>query len=105
MERDEKKAKYYCDLAAIKGDVHARHNIGCVEGEAGNEHRAMKHFLLAAKAGYTKSLDSVKIGFINGSVSKDDYSSALREYQKSTDEMKSDAREAVAEILAQRGMT
>ena len=96
VERDEKKAKYYCDLAAIKD---ARHNIGCFEGEAGNEHRAMKHFLLAANAGYPESLDIVKKGFMDRLVSKDEFEQTLRACHERQAEMKSDARDAAADFV------
>ena len=82
----------------MMGDVYARYTLGCVEGGAGNLQRAMKHFILAAKAGYNKSLDSVKIGFMKGFVSKDEYEQTLRAYQKSHDEMKSEARDKAADI-------
>ena len=49
---NKKKAKYYYELAAMNGDIYARHNLGAFEGNTGNNHRAMKHFLLAASAGY-----------------------------------------------------
>ena len=55
----------------MDGDVKARHNLGCMEGSAGNEHRAMKHFLLAARAGYKQSLECVKLGFLKGLVTKE----------------------------------
>ena len=32
VERDMKKAKHYCELAAIGGSVEARHNLGCLKG-------------------------------------------------------------------------
>ena len=69
-----------------------------LEGKAGNHERAKKHFLLAARAGHPGSLDSIKRGFVNGLVTKDEYASTLRTYQKITDEMKSDTREAVLMI-------
>ena len=78
VEIDKKKAKHYWELAAMKGDVDARHNLGCVEGQAGNEHRAFKHFMFAARSGYTPSLDSVKQGFMKGSVTKHAYGNTLR---------------------------
>ena len=77
----------------MNGSVNARHNLGCDELEAGNEHRAYKHFILAAKAGFKKSLDQVKEGFLDGFVAKDEYASTLRAYQKIQDEMKSDDRD------------
>ena len=55
----------------MNGNVKARHNLGCLEKKAGNNNRAKKHFILAAKAGFKKSLDAVKIGFMEGCVTKD----------------------------------
>ena len=93
VEVDKKKAKYYFELAAMAGYVWARHNLGCEEFGDGNEDRAYKHFIIAARAGYEKSLDAVKLGYENGIVTKDEHASLLRAYQKSNDEMKSDARD------------
>jgi len=88
VEKDVKKAKYYFELAAIGGSVPARHNLGTVE-----ESRAMKHFILAAKAGYKPSLDFVlKCGFKKGLVTKDEYANTLRAYQDRHDLMKSNER-------------
>ena len=109
----KKKAKYYYELAAIKGNVYARHQLGCVEGQAGNHQRTMKHFILAAKAGEEGSLDMIKVGFRSGYVMKDEYENTLRAYQKSQDEMKSEARDKAADRMdavahmraAQRGDT
>ena len=68
VERNEKKAKHYYEIAAMKGEVKARHNLGALEGKAGNQRRAMKHFIPAARAGHKKSLDFVKQGFTKGFV-------------------------------------
>ena len=100
IEVDKKKAKHYYELAAMKGDVHARYNLGCAEWEKGNLHRAMKHFIMAAKAGYEKSLDNVKQGFKSGLVTKDEFAATLRAYHERRKEMESDAREeAAAEMV------
>ena len=99
---DMKKAKYYYELAAMNGHIKARHNLGCKELEAGNHERAMKHLVLAASAGYKKSLDMVKHGFMNGHVTKEEYANTLREYQKSQDEMKSEARDKALAVRNQR---
>lgn len=89
VERDVKKAKYYFELGALGGSVPARHNLGTVELES----RAMKHFILAAKAGYKPSLDFVlKCGFKKGLVTKDEYANTLRAYQDRHDLMKSNER-------------
>jgi len=90
---DMKKAKHYYELAAINGEVDARHNLGSMEYEAGNYHRAMKHHLIAARAGDNLSLNNVKDYFMKGLITKDEYANTLRAYQKSLDEMKSDARD------------
>ena len=93
VEVDEKKAKHYWELAAMNGSVQARHNLGVDEYEAGNYHRAFKHFIISASAGHKKSLDNIKGGYMDGDVTKEQYANTLREYQKSQDEMKSDARD------------
>ena len=93
VEVDKKKATYFYELAAMNGDVAARHNLGCDEGNAGNHHRAMKHFILAARAGDKQSLDTVKKGFMNGYVTKNEYTTTLRAYQQRHDEMKSKDRD------------
>ena len=98
VEIDTKKAMHYWELAAISGDADARHFLGCVEGQAGNYQRAHKHFIIAAKAGYNKSLDKVKLGFMDGLVSKDEYEQTLRAYHERQAEMKSEARDAAADF-------
>ena len=94
VEIHKKKAVHYHELAAMMGGVYARHGLGCMEVRAGNYHRAKKHFLLAARAGYKESLDNIKQGYTIGHVKKDEYANVLRdEYQKSQDETKSEARD------------
>ena len=93
VEADKKKAKHFYELAAMNGDVHARHNLGCVEVDAGNEHRAYKHFILAARAGHKESLHQVKVGFKYGIVTEDECANTLRAYQIRQDEMKSYGRD------------
>ena len=100
VEVDKKKANDYYELAAMNGSIYARYNLGCDELEAGNHHRAFKHFVLSARAGDKKSLDKVKQGFMNGFVAKDEYANTLRAYQQQHDEMKSDDRDrAPAHII------
>ena len=56
----------------------------------------MKHFQIAARAGYQPSLDLVKEGYMRGHITKEEYANTLREYQTSQDEMKSKARDKAA---------
>ena len=100
VEVDNEKAGYYYELAAMNGDVDARHMLGNTEVMAGNEHRAYKHFIIAAKAGFNLSLDKVKIGFTEGFITKDEYEKTLRAHQSRQDEMKSDDRDKAAHIRA-----
>ena len=97
VEVDMKKSKHYWELAAMNGDEMARHNLGCIELEAGNHQRAYKNLVISAKAGYKDSLSMVKQGFMKGFITKDEYANTLREYQKIQDEMKSEARDKAAE--------
>ena len=46
LERDMKEAKQYYQSEAIGGSIMARHNLGCLEGNAGNHERASNHFLI-----------------------------------------------------------
>ena len=93
VDIDKKKAKHYGELAAMGGKVNARYYLGYMEAQTGNHHRALKHYILAAKAGYKQSLDRVKNGFVNGFVTKDEYENTLRAHQHRQDEMKSDDRD------------
>ena len=93
VERAVKQAKHYWELAAIGGSIHARHNLGCIEGNEGNIDRAMKHFVIAARSGHENALESVRLeGFMKGVVTKDEYEMTLRAYHDRRKEMKSDAR-------------
>lgn len=102
VEIDNKKSKHYHELAAMKGDVIARYNLGVIEGQAGNHQRAIKHFMLAARSGEKESLDSVKQFFMAGLVTKHEYGNTLRAYQTRVDEMKSKARDEIDESISWR---
>jgi len=100
VELDKKKAIYYWELAAIKGHVKARHNLGVLEGQAGNHQRAFRHTILSARAGHKGSLDAVKKGFVYGKVfTKVEYADTLRAYHERQKEMKSEERDMVISFL------
>ena len=92
VEVNMRKARYYWELAAMNGHIHARHNLACEEGKAGNHQRAYRHMVLAARAGSEESLAYVKIGYRDGYVTKDEFADTLRAYQKVRDEIMSDER-------------
>ena len=101
-EVDKKKGRHFFELAAMNGDVQARHNLAALEGQAGNITRAYKHFIIAAKSGDKQSLEPIKKGFMRGHVTKDEYANTLRAYQKIQDEMKSDTRDKINALEAAR---
>ena len=91
IKRGTKKAKesyckHYCELAAMRGNVKAMHSLGCIEGDAGNLDRAMKHFMISAGAGHDYSLENIKRGFMHGLATKDDFDKALRSHKQVKDE-------------------
>ena len=96
VEVDKKKARHYYELAAMNGCASARHNIGALEGMAGNNHRAMKLYITAARAGYDDSLYCVKENYMRGFITKSEYENVLRAYQQRQKETKSDDREKAA---------
>ena len=96
VERDEKKANHYWELAAMGGVVEARHNLGNAEGRKGNMDRALKHYMIAAGSGDNNSLDMIKQMFLKGFATKDDYAKALQTYQAHLNEIKSPQRDEAA---------
>jgi len=96
-EVDKKKAIHYYELAAMGGDSQARYNLGCMEAnDAGNIDRALKHFMISIRSGYSESLKVMKGFYTNGDVTKDDYTEALQSYQLYLGEIKSDQRDEAA---------
>ena len=96
VDVDIKKARYFYELAAMNGGVGARYVLGVMEWQAGNQQRAYKHVIIAAKSGHKDSLEKVKEGFKSGLVTKDEYAQALRAYHEQQLEMKSEARDKAA---------
>ena len=100
VEVDKKKAKHYYELAAIGGSPQAWYNLGCDEGQAGNQHRSYKHFIIAARIGQQDSLNMVKIGFRTDAITKEEYANTLRAYHERQKEMHSDAREKAKRFMS-----
>ena len=96
VERDEKKAQHYWELAAMGGDVMARHDLGVLEFNAGNMDRAVKHHMIAAGSRYNDSLENIKQMYKDGYAMKEDYAKVLRAYQAYLGEIKSPQRDQAA---------
>ena len=87
IAKDMEKETYYLRLAAMGGDIVARHNLGVFEAEAHNYDLAFRHLMISAMGGCDNSLKCVRHGYTSGHVSKDDFEKALRAHQVSKDAM------------------
>ena len=96
VQIDKKKANHYYELAAIAGDTVARNNLGGLEANAGNMDRALRHYMIAVKSGWSDSLKCIKLLYTHGHATKEDYNKALQLYQEYLGEIKSDQRDKAA---------
>ena len=101
VERDEKMAKHYFELAAMEGDSYARYNLGIDEYDAGNYERALKHYMIAVRGGDTCSVKDIQQLYKNGHATKDHYANALQSHQAYLNEIKSDQRDKAAAFDAE----
>ena len=99
VKRDAEKAKQYFELAAMGGNVYARHNLGALEWNGGNHGRALKHFMISVGGGYDASLKKVRDCYMCGIATKGDFEKALRAHKDAKDDMKSDQRDAAAAFM------
>ena len=74
----------------------SRHRLGCIDANAGNFDRAIKHWLIAASFGNIRALNDIRFLYIDGIASKDQYAQALREDQLYLDEVRSGQRDKTA---------
>ena len=78
------------------GDTAARHNLGLKEAvEEGNTERALKHYMIAIRAG-DDALKQVQQMYSSGHATKEDYTKALQLYQEYLGEIKSSQRDKAA---------
>ena len=96
VERDEKMARHYLELAAMEGNVAARCKLGVNEYKAGNYDRALKHFMIAVRGGCTDSVKEIQRIYKDKHARKDQYANALRSHQAYLNEIKSDQRDKAA---------
>jgi hypothetical protein len=103
VEKDEKRELNHAEQAAIGGHPSARYNLGFRESQVGSMDRAAKHWIIAAKLGDDKSLESVKILHkVDGCVSKEDFAAALRGHRAAIDATKSPQRDEAAAYAERR---
>ena len=100
VEKDEQKAKYHLEEAAIGGHPHARHYLGCYDWNNDRIDRAVKHFIIAANLGFDTSLKELKDCYKDGFISKEDFAAALRAHHAVVEATKSPQREEAAKYFA-----
>lgn len=98
---DNEKSNHHYRMAAVKGSMTARFNLGLMEGRSGNHDCGMRHLMIAAKCGHATSMEAVRQGFVAGYVTKRDFKKTLRAHKASRDEAKSDQRDKAKAIIAQ----
>jgi len=98
VERNEEKARHYWELAAMRGNIIARHNLACLEGKSKNFEKALKHLMIAVRSGDVESLKKIGWLYSNGHATKEDYGTALRVRQAYLDEIRSDQRDEAAAV-------
>jgi hypothetical protein len=93
FEKDEEKAVYHWEKAAIGGHPYARHNIAIRDKDNGNMERAVKHWIIAANLGYGESMKALLLSYKSGYITKEEYGATLRTHQVAIDAMKSAERD------------
>jgi len=102
VEKDEKKALYHFEEAAIAGHPEARFQLACYEGKNSRFDRMVKHFIISANLGHDESIQGLKLCYKEGKVSKEDFASALRAHQAAVNETKSPQREEASKAWQRR---
>jgi hypothetical protein len=72
----------------------ARFNLGCFEAQSRNIERALKHWTIAASAGYYTAMHNLQIALKNHDISRESMDSTLAAYNNSCAEVRSEARDA-----------
>ncbi len=88
VDRNEEKAVYHSEKAAIGGHPKARHNLGIHEERNDNIERAVKHFIIAANLGYEKSMKALWTHYSAGNITKEDLDATLRTHHAAINERK-----------------
>jgi hypothetical protein len=99
VEKNEEKAAYHWEKAAIVGHPYARHTLGWYEEKNGNIERAVKHYIIAANLGHESSMKVLWQHYSLGNITKEDLEATLRTHKAAIDATKSPEREKVEEAM------
>ena len=97
---DKERSALFERIGALRGDIYAQHNIGVTEYYSGNHENGIRHWKIAAEAGYQVSLNALRrIYNANGKkpgkefISKEYLESTYRACHEAQMEVKSEERE------------
>ena len=104
VEKKRSQASAFAEVAAKKGDIHARHHLGCYEGKRGNRALAIRHYKMAAEAGLKESLDALKTWtYLKNDANRLKFAEISRKCLAPQAEMRTDQRDAWAKhVVAKR---
>ena len=97
--KDVKKAMRLFTRGAKLGDPMCLYNLGVLRRQESTED-SVHYFLKSASGGFQLALDEVKRWYLANYITKDEYARALRSFQSSHDEVKSEARTKFNKRLA-----
>ena len=100
---DKERSTLFLRIGALRGDIIARHNIGCDEYKSGNHEIGIRHWKIAAEGGSQPSLNALKDIYNAGGktpgkefISKEYLESTYRACHEAQMEVKSEEREKYA---------
>jgi TPR repeat protein len=102
VARDEAKAIEYMELGAARGCMFTRYYLGNIECDRGNTGVAIKHWCVAAAAGYDVALSELR-KLSRRKLSKKDLAESVEAHLKATEEMMSENRKQFAAFEAKHG--
>lgn len=106
IKKDVKKATHHFEHAAIRGNTVARDLLGNIESQNGDNARALRHWMIAARAGSDSCMDIIKKMALECNpplATKEQYVETLRAWKDASDEMKSEQREKAIALIKQSG--
>ena len=103
LEQNEEKAVKCWEKGAQGGDIYALYNLGCKEGRNGDCLAAMRHWRLAASAGFRAAMEGLITCFEKGLLHHGDLAETLQAMYLARCEMMSEERTQFIEYLRKNG--
>ena len=103
LKPNREEAIKFWEKAAEGGDHNARHNLGIMAMQDGDDFAAMHHWRLSASAGYRHSMECLVHSFEDGLILHADLSETLKAFYGARAEMRSDKRDEYIQHLKKTG--